>query len=52
MGGVFPKGILIGAVFDTLEDTDGVSLIVRVRPSGNIEGERYVSILKRKEVDS
>ena len=52
MGGVFPKGILIGTVFDTMNDANEVSLIVRVRPSSNIEGERYVSILKRKEMDN
>lgn len=49
MGGVFPSGILIGEVFDTTLFTDSVSVIVRVRPIVNLEGERYVSILQRKE---
>lgn len=50
MGGVFPRGILIGKVVDVIKKDDGVTNVVRVKPSGNIEGERYVSVLKRKEV--
>ena len=50
MGGVFPSNILIGKVYDTVKDEDGVTNIVRVIPSGNIEGERYVVVLQRKEV--
>lgn len=50
MGGVFPSSILIGKVYDTIKDNDGVTNIVRVIPSGNIEGERYVIILQRKEI--
>lgn len=52
MGGIFPKGILIGKVFDTMLDKDGVSMIVRVRPSANLEEIRYVSVLQRKEIVS
>ena len=50
MGGVFPSSILIGKVYDTIKDYDGVTNIVRVIPSGNIEGERYVIVLQRKEI--
>ena len=50
MGGIFPSNILIGKVFDTVKDEDGVTNIVRVIPSANIEGERYVVILQRKEI--
>ena len=50
MGGVFPSGILIGKVFDSLKKEDGVTNIVRVRPSSNIEGERYVTVLSRKKI--
>lgn len=50
MGGVFPRGILIGEVFDTMLDTDDVTIIVRIRPSSNLEGDKYVSVLQRKEV--
>lgn len=50
MGGIFPSNILIGVVADTIKDDDGVTNIVRVIPSGNIEGERYVAVLQRKEI--
>lgn len=50
MGGIFPSNILIGEVFDVIKDEDGVTNIVRIVPSGNIEGERYVVVLQRKEV--
>ena len=49
MGGVFPSGILIGKVVDVIKKEDGVTNIVRVKPSSNIEGERYVSVLSRKK---
>lgn len=49
MGGVFPKGILIGKVFDVIKKDDEVTNVVRVVPSGNIKGEMYVSILLRKK---
>lgn len=52
MGGVFPSGILIGKVFDVIKKDDGVTNIVRVIPSSNIEGERYVSILLRTKVST
>ena len=52
MGGIFPSGILIGHVFDCYKDSDDVTFIVRVRPSGNLEGEKYVSIVQRKEVSN
>ena len=52
MGGVYPSGLIIGKVFDFYKDNDEVSLIVRVRPSSNIKGERYVSILQKKELSS
>ena len=48
LGGVFPKGILIGYVFDTYKDNDDVTNIIRVRPSSNLEGESYVSVFQRK----
>ena len=50
MGGVFPSGILIGNVIDIIKKDDGITNIVRIKPSSNIEGERYVSIIKRKEI--
>ena len=49
MGGIFPKGILIGEVFDVIDFDDNVGIMVRIRPSANIEGERYVSVLQRKD---
>ena len=49
MGGVFPSGILIGKVYDVIKKSDGITNVVRVRPSSSIEGERYVSVLGRKK---
>lgn len=49
MGGVFPSGILIGKVVDVIKKDDGITNVVRVKPSSSIKGERYVSILKRKK---
>ena len=50
MGGVFPSGILIGKVLDVIKKDDGVTNVVRVIPSSNIEGERYVMVLQRKKI--
>ncbi len=52
MGGVFPSGILIGKVKDVIKKEDGVTNIVRVIPSSNIEGERYVIVLSRKNLST
>ena len=52
MGGVFPSGILIGNVVDTIKKDDDVTNVVLVKPIGNIEGERYVSVLQRKEISN
>lgn len=49
MGGVFPRGILIGKVFDVIKKDDEVTNVVRVALSSDIKGERYVSILLRKK---
>jgi len=49
MGGIFPSGIIVGEVFDTMILQDEVTQIVRVRPKSDIKGERYVSILQRKD---
>ena len=52
MGGVFPRGILIGKVYDTIKKEDGITNVVRVKLNSNIKGERYVSVLSRKKVSS
>ena len=52
MGGVFPSGILIGKVLDVIKKDDGITNVVRVIPSSNIEGERYVMVLQRKEISN
>jgi len=52
MGGIFPSGILIGKVEDIIKKDDEITNIIRVKPSSKIEGERYVSVLKRKEISS
>ncbi len=50
MGGVFPRGILVGKVVDVIKKEDDVTNVVLVKPISNIEGERYVSVLQRKEI--
>lgn len=52
MGGVFPKGILIGKTIGIKKGNDGVTNIVMVLPSSNIEGVRYVSILQREIISN
>ena len=52
MGGVFPSGILIGKVVDTIKKDDLATNIIRIRPISNIEGENYVSVLQRKEISN
>jgi rod shape-determining protein MreC len=50
MGGVFPSDILIGKVADIIIKEDGVTNILRIIPSSNLDEERYVMVLKRKEL--
>ena len=50
MGGVFPSGILIGNVSKVVKDSDEVTTIVYVEPASNLKGEKYVSVLQRKEI--
>ena len=52
MGGVFPKGIIVGKVDSVIKDSDKVSLIAKVSLSCNIEGDHYVRVLQRKEVSN
>lgn len=52
MGGIFPSGILIGEVYKVSKAMDDVTTIVLVKLASNIEGERYVSVLQRKILDS
>lgn len=52
MGGIFPRGILIGKVYDVIKKEDDVTNVVRVSLSSNIEGARYVIVLQRKEVST
>ena len=35
---------------DLIKLDDGITNVVRVIPSSNIKGERYVSVLQRKEI--
>ena len=52
LGGIFPEGILIGNVFDMITSNDDSSITVRIKPSSNIESEKYVSILQREEISN
>ena len=48
MGGVFPRGIIIGKTVAVKEDTYDVGKIVLVKPSVNVKDLKYVGVLKRK----
>lgn len=53
MGGVFPSGILIGKVITCTKDTDEVKIVVKATLASNLKGDKYVSVLQRKEdIDS
>lgn len=49
LGGVFPKGILIGKVDNISVDSYGLAKIINVKPSGDFSDINYVTVLKRKE---
>ncbi len=45
MGGVFPRGILIGKVYDVIKKEDGVTNVVRVKLKSDIKVGIYFSVL-------
>lgn len=47
MGGIYPNGILIGETVDIKKAKYDVGLIVLVKPVGDFNNLKYVSILKR-----
>ena len=49
LGGVFPKGILIGRVENVTTDVYDLSKIINVKPSANFDDINYVTILKRTD---
>ena len=49
LGGVFPKGILIGRVENITTDVYDLSKIINVKPSANFDDINYVTILKRTD---
>ena len=51
MGGVFPRGIIIGEVVVAVKDSDDVGNIVLVKLARNIKDVRYVSVLQRKDIN-
>lgn len=48
MGGLSPKGLLIGTVTKTTRDTFGLSDVVEIQPAGNLNDPLVVSVIKRK----
>ena len=48
LGGIFPAGILIGAVTEITTDSYDLAKIMKVTPSVDFNDINYVSILKRK----
>lgn len=49
MGGIFPSGILIGAVSAIDTDAYGLSKIIKVKPAVDFSSLNYVTVLKRKD---
>ncbi len=52
MGGIFPKGILVGEVEDVIKDSDDVGNIVLVKLASDIKDVQYVSVIQRKEISN
>ncbi len=50
MGGIFPKGILIGKTLKLIKDSDNVGNIVLVKLESNIKDDSYVSVLQREKI--
>lgn len=48
MGGIFPSGILIGSVENTIKDKYDVSKIINIKPSANLNDLHFVKVLIRK----
>lgn len=48
MGGLSPKGLLVGTVKKTTRDTFGLSDVVEIQPAGNLNDPSVVSVIKRK----
>ena len=48
MGGIFPSGILIGNVKETVNDKYDVSKIINIKPSSKINDIHFVKVLIRK----
>ena len=49
MGGIFPSGILIGSVVNTISDKYDVSKIIEVTPSSDVNNTRFVNVLIRND---
>lgn len=49
MGGIFPSGILVGTVVNTISDKYDVSKIIEVTPSADINNTKFVNVLIRNE---
>ena len=49
MGGVFPSGILIGTVSNTVKDKYDVSKVIKITPSANINNTKFVNVLIRNK---
>lgn len=45
LGGVYPKGILVGSVQDLATEADGVNRCAEVKPAADIAGIRYVYVI-------
>ena len=51
MGGNSPKGLLVGTIATTTHDTFGLSDLVKITPSGELNDPSVVTIIKRKVDD-
>ena len=49
LSNVFPKGLLIGSIFEIENEKSGVGYMAKVNLSSNIDNLRFVVVLKRKD---
>lgn len=47
LGGVSPKGLLIGTVSETTKDSFGLSDVIKITPAGNLSDPSVVTVVQR-----
>ncbi len=50
LGGIFPKGILVGTVEKSTKDSVDLTQIVEIKPAANFNDIRFVTVIKREAI--